>query len=975
MITIKRLMSGVLASSAIVSSVFAGPLEDYLSEHNQVYFTYEEAEGFNANPSYTLEFVEGETWAFASVNPRSPWSLDGNIAWTDDVAIITFPENENTTNVGFMDFDFQSDSFREKWGDLVADQLIAALEQDLIPSGQIELRYIVKSVEIESRGQDTNLLTSITLQNQEQLVIDQNIIDNLEGGWQGPTTPTVDTDTSFLGVNPNFEIYVKGYSTSEFNTRELFTGTWAVPIYTGVTYYNQLPEQVSYPQVAHDIFEFGSSTPSVEFGLIPEYHYTDSQVQLVYGDTVLTYEPIEEKSELLTVKVTVNSPNSNFVFLDTAVKATPSFEQFARGLASHFPFTQVAYINGRFAYNYYDNGQLDCFGIFGYVFNRDDFSLNRGVSCDEGEGDGRENDSIELPSADNWAWSMNNAKLTMSWTADFGFVFRERYWDPITFTENGIGVVLERSIVEDEGFGQRGYFIPPRLNYVKLTDLSQYTQEYANGGFGGDADGDGIEDGPDTDDDNDGMPDYYEESFSLNHLNSADRDEDLDGDGLTNFEEFTLGTYPNDSDSDNDGIPDGEDDSPVPRDNEPRTSFDYDGDGISDIVIRRPEIGQFIVARSSDGAIMRAFFGSQGSDIPLAGDFDGDGTTDLAIRRPSVKQFISRTSSDDSINRIFFGSQDEDIPVIADYDGDGIDDIAIRRPSSGQWFIKYTTTGDIMRETFGTSASDIPAVADYDGDGKADIAVRRQDAGQFIIKYSSTGEIDRIFFGSQSTDIAVPADYDGDGKADIAIRRPDSGFWFIKRSSDGVIERTFFGSLSDDIPVVADYDGDGKADIAIRRPASGTWIVKQSSDGSYTRLFFGSQTTDIPLAAPLITVLGMTNNASASSATESLAGFEIDRTIELKREKLEATTSWFSDEVEQIEQTNNKQLDRNAHFQHLAVLGEYANLRSAVYHDFPEYTAFFHSLGKWLIAIKGRQNYLFVLPYLSEKRTMSSSPR
>lgn len=128
-----------------------------------------------------------------------------------------------------------------------------------------------------------------------------------------------------------------------------------------------------------------------------------------------------------------------------------------------------------------------------------------------------------------------------------------------------------------------------------------------------------------------------------------------------------------------------------------------------------------------------------------------------------------------------------------------------------------------------------------------------------------------------------------------------SNFVFFVNSTTGAIVRETFGTSASDIPAVADYDGDGKADIAIRRPASGTWIVKQSSDGSYTRLFFGSQTTDIPLAAPLNTVLDMSDNASASSATESLAGFEIDRTIELKRENLEATTSWFSDEVEQIE--------------------------------------------------------------------------
>lgn len=328
--------------------------------------------------------------------------------------------------------------------------------------------------------------------------------------------------------------------------------------------------------------------------------------------------------------------------------------------------------------------------------------------------------------------------------------------------------------------------------------------------------------------------------------------------------------------------------------------FDYDGDGMSDIVIRRPDIGQFLVARSSDNKIMRAYFGASSSDIPLAGDFDGDGTTDIAIRRPPAKQFISKTSSNNQINRLFFGSQDNDIPVIADYDGDGKADIAIRRPATGQWFIKYSSTGQIVREIFGLDASDTPAVADYDGDGKADIAVRRKDAGQFIIKYSSTGEIMRVSFGSQYTDIAVPADYDGDGKADIAIRRPSNGFWYIKRSTDGVIERTFFGSQADDIPVVADYDGDGISDLAIRRPSTGNWIVKQSSNGEYSRLYFGSKSTDVPIAAPLPTVLNMTaavSNNENDTELEAFGSFEFVDDISLIKETLTVPDIWATEHV------------------------------------------------------------------------------
>jgi hypothetical protein len=55
--------------------------------------------------------------------------------------------------------------------------------------------------------------------------------------------------------------------------------------------------------------------------------------------------------------------------------------------------------------------------------------------------------------------------------------------------------------------------------------------------------------------DKDGIPDHWENAYQLNPRLS-DSEQDLDNDGLTNLEEYTLGTYPDQSDSDNDGLND-----------------------------------------------------------------------------------------------------------------------------------------------------------------------------------------------------------------------------------------------------------------------------------------------------------------------------------------------------------------------------------------------------------------------------------
>jgi len=72
-----------------------------------------------------------------------------------------------------------------------------------------------------------------------------------------------------------------------------------------------------------------------------------------------------------------------------------------------------------------------------------------------------------------------------------------------------------------------------------------------------DADGDGIKNNLDPDDDNDGLPDSYESQYAfLDPLSSTDATQDQDNDGLTNFQEYQEGTDPAKEDTDRDGLSD-----------------------------------------------------------------------------------------------------------------------------------------------------------------------------------------------------------------------------------------------------------------------------------------------------------------------------------------------------------------------------------------------------------------------------------
>ena len=208
---------------------------------------------------------------------------------------------------------------------------------------------------------------------------------------------------------------------------------------------------------------------------------------------------------------------------------------------------------------------------------------------------------------------------------------------------------------------------------------------------------------------------------------------------------------------------------------------DYDGDGKADVGVRRASTLFWYILNSSGGnfnsdnkdGIQRIQFGLWQDDIPVPADFDGDGISDIAVRRPAqLMWYILNSSgsnfnsnSGDGIQRIRFGLQEADIPVPADYDGDGIADVAVRRPNNFMWYILNSSgsnfnsdRGDgIQRIRFGLQEEDIPVPADYDGDGIADVAVRRASNQMFYILNSSDGKVQRIKFGLQEADIPINA--------------------------------------------------------------------------------------------------------------------------------------------------------------------------------------------------------------------------
>ena len=258
----------------------------------------------------------------------------------------------------------------------------------------------------------------------------------------------------------------------------------------------------------------------------------------------------------------------------------------------------------------------------------------------------------------------------------------------------------------------------------------------ADPGEQADFDGDGIGDNSDPDDDNDGIPDPQDP-----------RPRDTDGDGIDN---------PDDPDDDNDGTPDGEDAFPL----DAGETADFDGDGIGDNADNDDDNDG--VADADDALPL---------DARDSVDRDGDGVGDGVDDFPSNAAETRDTDGD--------GIGDN---ADTDDDGDGVPDSADAFP------LDRSETRDSDSDGVGDEADPFPRdsgeTRDTDGDGIGDNADTDDDGDGFtdnadlfpldsgrnwLSLYRLEGERPDSMAGEA---LAPAGDINGDGLADALIGSP-----------------------------------------------------------------------------------------------------------------------------------------------------------------------------------------------------------
>jgi len=285
--------------------------------------------------------------------------------------------------------------------------------------------------------------------------------------------------------------------------------------------------------------------------------------------------------------------------------------------------------------------------------------------------------------------------------------------------------------------------------------------------------------------------------------------------------------------------------------------FEFDGDGLEDLLIAAPSgggpgqvhvffgatlIGSPVLDTTDADGVLEGEFDhdSAGLAIANAGDVDGDGVDDVLVGAPhnddggvsAGKVYLvtgAALAAGDGLDLAqayasFVGEAAEDrlgssVAGAGDVDGDGLADIVVTAPKNSDGGFRAGKAYLFLGSTIGGGGAFDPA--------QADVAI--------------VGEAESGFFGSSAVGVG---DVDGDGLSEIAVGAsnhdgpagPNSGRVYLWLGSDlsagGVLDAadasvTFDGEAAGDLlgwsGTVAgpgDVDGDGLADLVFAAPGS-----------------------------------------------------------------------------------------------------------------------------------------------------------
>ncbi|MEM1187454.1 MAG: hypothetical protein AAGI72_02950 [Pseudomonadota bacterium] len=422
-------------------------------------------------------------------------------------------------------FPGEREAFIKKWGQQVLDQLESV--EFLFPALQIEVQRRIIDIRIVKQAKGIWTLTTTSI---DTMLIPQEALNAISGGWQGDTSPTSSVIVDELDFD--WERYddtlFSGYIAQDFD------GAWALPVYLDDPASAPLPTNRNIRFFEEKLeFDLNGFAVGSYSGKTYSWSLSGAELVLVNGTETFTYRLLDENLgiKLLSLVYTSDTNPVGLQLIGRGARFETSGQTFAQNPETQLPH----YYQSVFGVTLTGSGEeLACENVGGWFFGDD--GTVRQVFC-RGEA-GEQSLLLQSPAiVERLAEQLTFRELRSSSE-------RRRIWQILFPIGTEFVAVVERADSAFDFAGMGGPLAPedffeliaPRVAVFKILDLSLVGAPW---------------DGADIDED--GLTNAEEDSAGTSYTLS-----DSDGDGLSDFEELELGSDPNGIDSDGDGLSDAE---------------------------------------------------------------------------------------------------------------------------------------------------------------------------------------------------------------------------------------------------------------------------------------------------------------------------------------------------------------------------------------------------------------------------------
>lgn len=257
---------------------------------------------------------------------------------------------------------------------------------------------------------------------------------------------------------------------------------------------------------------------------------------------------------------------------------------------------------------------------------------------------------------------------------------------------------------------------------------------------------------------------------------------------------------------------------------------DVDGDGRSDVLLRRTSDGTVAIWRMQGANVLQKTTLPAGATWTVAGtgDFNGDGRVDLLWRRETDGLLLVSATGGASTG--ILADKAWSVAGTGDFNGDDKTDLLLRH-ADGRLAL-WIMDGAAVTSTAVLDADPswaVVGVGDFNGDGKIDILRRRSSDGLVMLWTMDGSAITArdALLADTGWSVAGTGDFDGDGKTDILWRRQQDGLVMVWLMNGPRSSATAAVVMDANMSVAGtgDFDGDGKADILLRRVSDGQLLM------------------------------------------------------------------------------------------------------------------------------------------------------